>query len=464
MATLSFDKWLMSQGNLGSWKLINKEGNGAFGLVFRAEKVNINGQKVISAIKVMSPKSHGDKKAERLFQHEFDVLTKIDSPYVPSVLDSGVAFFPNGTEQVPLMWFAMDFIKGGDLQDELDAHGALNEAEWLELAHDLLSALAATHEKGIIHRDVKPGNIARFSRRTVLVDYGLASFVDKDDPGDEIVASTPAYGAPEQQDGSDPSTLQYPVDLFAAGVTLVVAASGKLPWDFPTKSEIDTFVRANPVLVKKVPKESVPHIAFLSKKITKSPDLGALTPRQRMIVEPMLSVFPGARGTAAQALDAVRVQLPKGSSRSNVPNRSFTIPSVSDPKKFAAHFADQAINAAAGHMANRPPGGAGPAGEPRSFMMTWSFAMFLGWLGVDRFYLGKIGTGILKLFTFGGYGIWTLIDIVLVVSNQTRDKWGQELTGFEKYKGFVRVWTAPIIVGGFAFLMLLSAISPSTSR
>ena len=62
--------------------------------------------------------------------------------------------------------------------------------------------------------------------------------------------------------------------------------------------------------------------------------------------------------------------------------------------------------------------------SPKSWLATLLLSIFLGELGIDRFYLGKVGTGILKLITLGGFGIWWLIDVILVIASAMRDKNG----------------------------------------
>jgi TM2 domain-containing membrane protein YozV len=74
----------------------------------------------------------------------------------------------------------------------------------------------------------------------------------------------------------------------------------------------------------------------------------------------------------------------------------------------------------------QPQYAAAPAGalSPKSWLATLLLSIFLGEFGIDRFYLGKVGTGILKLITVGGFGIWWLIDLILVIAGAMKDKQG----------------------------------------
>ena len=96
----------------------------------------------------------------------------------------------------------------------------------------------------------------------------------------------------------------------------------------------------------------------------------------------------------------------------------------------------------------------------RNFTTTWLFALLLGWLGVDRFYLGKIGTGALKLLTLGGYGIWVVIDLIFVLTGATRDKEGRKLAGEPVDKKNKWIVTAVVIVG----LLIIGTISNSQNK
>lgn len=95
---------------------------------------------------------------------------------------------------------------------------------------------------------------------------------------------------------------------------------------------------------------------------------------------------------------------------------------------------------------------------PKSFVATWLLSMFLGSFGIDRFYLGKIGTGILKLLTGGGFGIWYLIDLILTLVGSQTDKLGRPLEGYQAHKTVAWIVTIVWLFGGVIFAILTGMI------
>ena len=111
------------------------------------------------------------------------------------------------------------------------------------------------------------------------------------------------------------------------------------------------------------------------------------------------------------------------------------------------------------------PGGPARGGygvSNKSFLVTWLLSLLIGVFGVDRFYLGKVGTGLLKLFTLGGLGIWALIDLILVLTNKTRDKQGLPLQGYDKHKKVALIVTGVVILLSFIFNSTRGEAAPTS--
>ena len=163
------------------------------------------------------------------FQQEAQLLAGLRHPNLPRVSDH---FDDDGSA-----YLVMDFVYGRRLDEVIAQEGALDEEEVLDWARQLIEALAHCHERGVIHRDVKPQNvIITWQGKAVLVDFGLAKLVDPDDPRTRTVMrglGTPEYAPPEQYDtrkgGTDPRT-----DIYSLGATLYHALAGSAP---PTATE-----------------------------------------------------------------------------------------------------------------------------------------------------------------------------------------------------------------------------------
>lgn len=111
---------------------------------------------------------------------------------------------------------------------------------------------------------------------------------------------------------------------------------------------------------------------------------------------------------------------------------------------------EQSSNSGEGKQIESPP--------TKDFMLAAMLSLFVGWLGVDRFYLGRAGTGILKLITLGGLGLWYLIDLILILTGNMKDNFGQALQGRKK-----NLKSALIVVAVVFLLGIVINVSAGTA-
>jgi YVTN family beta-propeller protein len=240
-------------------------GRGGMGAVYRAEETRL-GRKV--AIKVIAPELAEDHRFRERFLRESRIAASLDHPHVIPILQAG--------EEEGVLFLAMRYVEGTDLGKLLSEEGALQPLRAIDLLEQVAEALDAAHEKGLVHRDVKPSNvlIARSAGKEhcYLADFGLTkrtgSLSGVSAPGD--VVGTLEYVAPEQITGNEVDARS---DLYSLACVLYQCLSGQPP--FPRATDVALLwahVHEEPKRVSEVRPELPGAIdAVLSRALAKEP-------------------------------------------------------------------------------------------------------------------------------------------------------------------------------------------------
>jgi serine/threonine-protein kinase len=202
---------------LGPYHLERLLGEGGFAWVFAARTPD--GEAV--AVKVLKPRFAGDPQLAARFRNESETAARLVHPNIIRIRGVG--------QDGEHVFFAMDLCPDS-LGARLAREGPLPEAEVVRIAAAVARALAFAHARGVIHRDLKPGNVLLDPAGTpVLSDFGIARAVSGHavSTGVNLTLGTPHYLSPEQAQGRP---LDPRADLYALGVTLYQAATGELPF------------------------------------------------------------------------------------------------------------------------------------------------------------------------------------------------------------------------------------------
>ncbi len=172
------------------------------------------------AVKVLHPTGAEGPNARRRLAREVETMRRVRSPYVAEVLDADV------TGEYP--YIVTRYVSGPTLDEMVRSRGPLSGLGLRRLATGIAEALAAIHAAGVVHRDLKPGNVMLTDDRPIVIDFGIAQAGDATRLTQTgLVMGTPGYLAPEVIEGEPSSPAS---DIHSWGSTMTFAATGRLPF------------------------------------------------------------------------------------------------------------------------------------------------------------------------------------------------------------------------------------------
>jgi len=226
------------------YRIVSKIASGSMGVIYRGERIKL-GRSV--AVKVLhTPLANQDRFLQR-FEIEAKALSRLSHPNCVSIIDFGVADAP---------YLVMDLINGHTLKEVIERR-ALRPPRALYIFRQVLAALAHAHGHGIVHRDVKPGNVMLTEATGAgdhirILDFGLARLANvgmaEDETGSPKVVGTPFYMSPEQASGKKGDLRS---DLYSAGILLFEMLTGTKPFDSEEMLEVlNMHVEQTPPLLR----------------------------------------------------------------------------------------------------------------------------------------------------------------------------------------------------------------------
>ncbi len=269
---------LEPEQSLAHYRILRQIGQGGMGAVFLAEDTKLERQ---VALKVLPPEMAADPDRLERFHREAKTVAALNHPHIVTIYSVEQAVPDSPGKAEPLRFLTMEMVDGESLNHRIRP-GGLPIAKIIDLGISLADALSAAHDKGIVHRDLKPANImiTREGRIKVL-DFGLAKLSSETGPigaDDLSVTSAPTrlasrdepltragmimgtvpYMSPEQL-GGDP--VDHRTDLFALGVLLYEACTGRRPFDGRNTAElVSSIMRDRPASLVEQRREVPPRL------------------------------------------------------------------------------------------------------------------------------------------------------------------------------------------------------------
>ncbi|HET6668114.1 MAG TPA: serine/threonine-protein kinase [Intrasporangium sp.] len=337
---------------IGRYRLVEEIGEGGMGVVHLA--LDPHGRAV--AIKVLRPHVADDDEARLRLRREVDTLSRVRDPRVASVVDADV--------MAPRPYIVTRYVAGPALDEWVEAHGPLDPDALLRLACGTAEAIRAIHASGVVHRDIKPGNVLIEDGEPVLIDFGIAHIQDdvRHTMGG-LVMGTPGYLSPELVEGAQ---ITDATDWWGWAATITFAASGRPPFGRGQMDVVLAKVRAGEVDLDGVDPRLVPLLrASLSPNPAQRPHADDVIDALARFAAGRAATVPNPRGGPWDDLSQA-IPPPAGSTEVFQPRGTAVYPSVDEapPRPAPSPLAGAAAATAASPPMPPPTGPARVAPAP----------------------------------------------------------------------------------------------------
>jgi len=264
-AKIVFSEELETKPTVGRYEILEELGRGAMGMVYKARDPKINRLVAIKTIR-FSDEFEDDRISEvkERFFKEAELAGRLSHPSIISIYDVG--------EDYELTYMAMELLTGKDLEHYCQKDTLLPLRKILQIVSQTAEALDYAHRNGVIHRDIKPGNIMVLEKGDIKVtDFGIAKAVSSSQTRTGIILGTPNYMSPEQINGRK---IDGRSDIFSLGVVFFQLLTGELPFKGKTLTElfyqITQAAHPNPKEIN--PKVVRPCVQLIDRALAKDPE------------------------------------------------------------------------------------------------------------------------------------------------------------------------------------------------
>ena len=280
----------------GRYRIERKVGEGGMAVVYLARDVRHNRDVALKVLKNQLVAVVGSGR----FLAEIETTAKLQHPRILPLFDSG--------EADGFLYYVMPYVRGETLRDRIDRQGPLPVEDAVRIASAVANALQAAHDHGVVHRDIKPGNILLQNGEPVVSDFGVALSIGQDQQGrlteTGLSLGTPSYMSPEQATGDQ--TIGPAADIYALGCVLYEMLAGQPPYrGASTQAVLAKILQGGPVAVTEERKSIPPHVdAVIRKSLERLPADRFTEARdlQAALADPTFRYGPtGAHGAAGQA-------------------------------------------------------------------------------------------------------------------------------------------------------------------